>query len=61
MICPNCGKDYPRLLALSRKDNLTQICDACGSLEAIEELKDTTGATETIKELIRYFCNEAEE
>ena len=34
-VCPTCGKSYPRLLALSRKDNKTMICDACGMQEAL--------------------------
>lgn len=37
-ICPKCGKvisDYP---ALSRKDNRTEICSNCGTLEALESV-----------------------
>ncbi len=33
MKCPKCKGEFKRLLALSRKDNKTQICDKCGSLE----------------------------
>ena len=29
-ICPRCGREFERLLALSRKDNKTMICDQCG-------------------------------
>ncbi len=36
MICPRCKKEYDRLLALSRKDNETMICDRCGVEEALE-------------------------
>jgi len=36
-ICPNCGEEFERLLALSRKDNETMICDNCGTKEAFEE------------------------
>ena len=39
MICPKCGKCYPRLLALSRKDNKTMICDVCGMREAIAAIQ----------------------
>ena len=35
--CPSCGKMFPRLLALSRKDNKTMICDNCGVAEAMQE------------------------
>ena len=35
--CPRCGKVVERLLALSRKDNKTKICDECGTQEAIED------------------------
>lgn len=37
MRCPRCLKEYPRLLALSRADNKTHICDACGVAEALED------------------------
>ena len=35
--CPTCGKEYERLLALSRRDNETRICDRCGIMEALED------------------------
>lgn len=35
-ICPRCGREFERLLALSRKDNKTMICDQCGTEEALE-------------------------
>ncbi len=37
MKCPKCGKEFKRLLALSRRDNKTKICDECGTLEALED------------------------
>ena len=37
MKCPRCGKEYGRLLALSRKDNKTLICDECGVKEALDD------------------------
>ncbi len=33
--CPKCGRSFPRLLALSRTDNKTMICDECGTIEAL--------------------------
>lgn len=37
MKCPSCGKEFERLLALSRKDNKTMICDECGIKEALDD------------------------
>lgn len=37
MRCPKCKREYPRLLALSRRDNKTMICDECGTREAMED------------------------
>lgn len=44
-ICPRCGGDIPNTLykgkypgALSRVDNKTEICSACGTAEAFEGL-----------------------
>lgn len=34
-ICPKCRKSFERLLAVSRIDNKTVICDACGLNEAL--------------------------
>lgn len=41
MKCPKCGKEFPRLLALSREDNKTMICDGCGMREALVAVPDT--------------------
>lgn len=38
-ICPRCGREFERLLALSRTDNKTMICDECGTMEALEDLQ----------------------
>lgn len=35
-ICPICGKEYADYPALSRKDNITEICPDCGIMEALE-------------------------
>ena len=43
--CPVCDKEFERLLALSRRDNKTMICDECGRREALEDFMiHTTGA-----------------
>ena len=42
--CPRCGeftRDYP---ALSRKDNKTDVCDRCGTDEALEDYKNSNRA-----------------
>jgi rubrerythrin len=36
-VCPICGKTYEGRGALSRKDNQTYICSACGTREAMVE------------------------
>ena len=36
-ICPVCGKAYSEHPAISRKDNKTEICSKCGTIEAVEE------------------------
>ena len=36
--CPKCGRSFKRLLALSRIDNETMICDECGTMEALDDL-----------------------
>lgn len=36
--CPVCGRRFDRLLAVSRKDNETMICDECGTREALDSL-----------------------
>lgn len=36
MRCPKCGREFPGLLALSREDNKTKICDGCGMHEALD-------------------------
>lgn len=38
-ICPRCGREFERLLALSRKDNKTMICDQCGTEEAMDNYR----------------------
>lgn len=35
-ICPKCRNKVERLLALSRTDNKTMICDECGTKEALD-------------------------
>lgn len=42
-ICPLCGNEYTEHPAISRKDNVTEICPKCGTKEALEDfLADRT-------------------
>ena len=34
--CPMCGKEYTDTPALSRKDNKTEICPTCGTMEGLD-------------------------
>lgn len=36
--CPKCGNEFPRLLAVSREDNETMICDDCRIREALDSI-----------------------
>ena len=45
MKCPRCGKEVKRLLALSRADNKTMICDECGTKEALDDAGLTEGSS----------------
>lgn len=36
-ICARCGKAITGYPAISRKDNRTEICSNCGTLEALED------------------------
>ena len=42
-ICPSCKKESIYHPALSRKDNKTEICSACGTKEALEIFKNWNG------------------
>ena len=42
-ICANCGKAIVGYPAISRKDNKTEICSNCGSIEALNEFKKYQG------------------
>ena len=36
-ICPICGNEYTEHPAISRKDNITEICPTCGTKEALDD------------------------
>lgn len=50
--CPLCGRNYTEHPALSRKDNMTQICPDCGTREALASIGVDTKEQEKILETI---------
>lgn len=36
-VCPVCGREYSDYPAISRRDNVTEICPDCGVMEALED------------------------
>lgn len=50
--CPKCGRSFKRLLALSRIDNETSICDECGTLEALDDLPPGAMTVEDQQEIL---------
>lgn len=43
--CPKCGKQYDRLLAVSRTNPGMNICDECGTKEALDAAGLTEGSS----------------
>ena len=56
-MCPRCGKEYERLLALSRTDNKTMICDQCGTEEALDAAGLMDGSQERKRILNNAYGN----
>lgn len=52
--CPICGKEYTGHPALSRKDNKTEICPYCGTLEALDVYMEATCKGD--KKLNNKYC-----
>lgn len=48
-MCPRCLKTYNDVPALSRVDNLTQICPSCGMLEAMLAMQVSQSSPEFLK------------
>lgn len=38
-VCPMCGNEYTGYPAISRDDNVTEICPDCGTFEAVRDWK----------------------
>ena len=54
--CPICGKHYSAPPALSRRDNETEICPNCGTMEALDEI----GASDEMKKDVLKKVRDAE-
>ncbi len=52
-ICPKCNKEYNNRPAISRIDNKTRICPACGVIEAIENIIESNKRSKRKKKLVR--------
>ena len=52
-ICPMCGGIYRAPAAISRTDNVTPICPACGVREALASLGCSADEQERILDIIR--------
>lgn len=50
--CPICGRTYTEWPALSRVDNVTQICPDCGTRQALSSIGVTADETEEILRII---------
>lgn len=57
-ICPSCGDEYDEFPALSRKDNLTEICHRCGVLEAVDAFLESVKREEP--EVYTAYSQEAD-
>lgn len=55
--CPKCGREYQEHPAISRADNVTEICPDCGTLEALE----AAGISKEAQEAILKGIHEAKE
>lgn len=58
-VCPKCGRQFDKLLAVSRRDNRTMICDSCGNMEALEDMGgDIVTMKKALKayNLIKKYC-----
>ena len=63
-VCPACQKEYTGFPALSRTDNVTSICSACGELQALAEWKKPrtmTTTPDTTPDRFPRYCSECGE
>ena len=53
MKCPRCGTDFTGFPALSRWDNLTEICSSCGTDEAMLQFTAAPGKHQEVLDPIQ--------
>lgn len=54
-VCPKCGAVYRAPAAVSREDNETLICPACGTREALAAFGCSADEQERILDMIRGY------
>lgn len=59
-ICPLCHAEYHGVPALSRTDNITPICQDCGTRQALASLNVPTDELEKILDIIHRSAKEYE-
>ena len=60
-VCPLCGKQYTAPPALSRRDNATDICPECGTMEALAAMEEcwcecSGHRSKDFSKLTDYYC-----
>lgn len=53
--CPKCGIEYTGHHAISREDNITEICPACGVREAMQYMGVPSEDAEEVVELVKKY------
>ena len=53
--CPKCGKVYTEHPAISRDDNVTEICPDCGVLESLQAIGVPEREWEPILDIIHQW------
>lgn len=59
-ICPLCNAEYHGVPATSRTDNITPICQDCGTRQSLESLNVPTDEQEKIIDIIHRSAKEYE-
>ncbi len=60
MKCPECGKVFTERPAISRVDNMTEICSECGYRQAMASIGVGRQEQDKILSIIRTYVREME-
>ena len=60
MKCPECGKVFTERPAISRVDNMTEICSECGYRQAMASIGVGRQEQDKILSIIRTYVREKE-